>query len=393
MAERFANFGISSNLITYLTGPVGLSTAAAAASVNAWSGTALLLPLLGGFVADSFLGRFRTIIFSSLLYVSGLALLTYSTMVPSLASHATHLQVVLFFCALYLVAIAQGGYRPCAQAFGAGQFDEHDPRESKAKSSYFNWRFFCICAGILISRLLLNYIQDNLSWAVGYAIPCLMMLLALIIFLLGRRNYRFSGGGKQRSQFSRIGDVFVEAVKNRRIPADEEETLGILSRKTSQQFGFLNKAAFGVCSIDDVEEAKGVLRLVPIWATCLVYAIAFAQNTTLFTKQGATMDRRITSGFDIPAATLQCFISLAIVIFIPIYDRILVPVARSITRRPTGITMLQRIGTGIFLSFVTMVISALVEMKRLRTARDHGLVDRPEATIPMSVWWLVPQYF
>ncbi|CDY71446.1 BnaAnng37480D, partial [Brassica napus] len=69
MAERFAFFGISSNLITYLTGPMGESTAVAAANVNAWIGTISFLPLLWAFVADAFLGRFRTIIISSSLYI------------------------------------------------------------------------------------------------------------------------------------------------------------------------------------------------------------------------------------------------------------------------------------------------------------------------------------
>lgn len=147
-----------------------------------------------------------------------------------------------------------------------------------------------------------------------------------------------------------------------------------------------------VCSINEIEEAKAVLRLFPIWITCLVYAIVFAQSTTLFTKQGDTIDRSLGPGFRIPAASLQTFISLSVIVFIPIYDCIFVPIARAITRKPSGITMLQRIGFGIFLSVISMVIAALIERKRLETALEYGLIDNPKATVPMSFWWLAPQY-
>ncbi|KAK6246555.1 hypothetical protein SCA6_009645 [Theobroma cacao] len=417
VAERFAYYGIANNLITYLTGPLGLSMAVAAENVNAWSGVGSLLPLLGAFVADSFLGRYRTILLSSAIYILGLGLLTLAAMLPSLSSSgclntnsntlcSTQNQVILFFFALYLVAVGQGGHKPCVQAFGADQFDKQDPKESKARSSFFNWWFFGLSAGFLIMIPALFYIQDNLNWVLGFGIPCISMLTALVIFLLGTKTYRYSDKRDEKSPFMRIGRVFVLAAKNWRATSsamgvEEEEASGTLLHQSSKQFKFLNKALIvtdgskdygNICSIGDVEEAKAVLRLVPIWAASLVYAIVFAQSPTFFTKQGETMDRTITPNFSVPAASLQCFSSLGIVLSVPIYDRIFVPLARALTRNPAGITMLQRIGTGILLSALSMVISALVEMQRLKTAREYGLVDKPKAMVPMSVWWLVPQY-
>ncbi|GMI90553.1 hypothetical protein like AT1G22540 [Hibiscus trionum] len=400
IAERFAYYGISSNLITYLTGPLGQSTAAAAAQVNAWSGAASLLPLLGAFVADSFLGRFRTIIIASLLYVLGLGLLTLSAALPS-----HRFQSILFFFSLYLVAFGQGGHKPCVQAFGADQFDGQAKEECKAQSSFFNWWYFGISAGTFVTFWVLTYIQDNLSWVLGFGIPAFLMVVGLLVFLLGTTTYRYSIRGDEESPFVRIGRVFVLAVNNRTTVssaiAADEEARGTLPTESSKQFKFLIKPLLApdglkeqgkVCSIGEVEEAKTVIRLAPIWAASLFYAIFCAQTTTFFTKQGATMDRSITTGFQIPAASLLSFISLTVMIFIPIYDRIFVPLARSLTGKPAGITMLQRIGTGMLLSALSMLTAALVEMRRLKTAQECGLVDKPNVTVPMSVWWLVPQY-
>uniref|UniRef100_A0A453G1J7 Uncharacterized protein n=1 Tax=Aegilops tauschii subsp. strangulata TaxID=200361 RepID=A0A453G1J7_AEGTS len=140
------------------------------------------------------------------------------------------------------------------------------------------------------------------------------------------------------------------------------------------------------------EEVRGLLRLFPIWATCIIYAVIFSQSSTFFTKQAATLDRRIGATFRVPPAALQTFISLTIITFIPVYDRLFVPAARRFTRLSSGITMLQRIGTGLVLALVAMVVAALVEARRLGVARDAGLVDDPKAALPMSLWWMVPQY-
>jgi peptide/histidine transporter 3/4 len=104
------------------------------------------------------------------------------------------------------------------------------------------------------------------------------------------------------------------------------------------------------------------------------------------------MIRSIGPNFQVPPASFQSLVGLTILFTIPIYDRIFVPAARKLTGHRSGITMLQRIGIGLFLSIVEMVVAAQVEAKRVSIAREHGLMDTPKATIPMSVWWILPQY-
>ncbi|KAK4413381.1 protein NRT1/ PTR FAMILY 5.10 [Sesamum alatum] len=389
LAERFAYYGINSNLVSYLTGPLGQSTATAAANVNTWSGTAWLLPLLGAFIADSFLGRYRMILVASMLYILGLGFLSLSAALHSFkcpnarnttACRPSQLEIIFFFCSLYLVALAQGGNKPCVQAFGADQFDEEDDEERLAKSSLFNWWNFFLSATVMLSLLVLNYIQENLSWTLGFGIPCVVMCFALIIFSLGTMTYRYSIDSDGRSPLVRISQVFVKTARNWRILPHEGAEVEALIEDEKVYFS------------NDIEAAKTILRLVPIWATCLGYSIVYSQVSTLFVKEAATMDRYITTSFQVPVASLQSFIGVSLIVFIPIYDRVLVPIARTINKSPSGISMLQRIGTGIFLSLLAMVIAALVETKRLAVAVEYGLVDTPKATVPMSVWWLAPQY-
>ncbi|CAI9114934.1 OLC1v1015759C1 [Oldenlandia corymbosa var. corymbosa] len=425
MAEFFSYYGVSANLISYLTGPLGQSTATAAENVNAWSGIAMLMPLLGAFVADSFLGRYRTIVVASALYILGIGLLTLSAFLTSFKSSdcqttsnsitlcpPSQLQVILFFFSLYLIALAQGMHKPSIHAFGADQFDESHTEESKAKSSFFNWCNVGTCLAITLTYLTLTYIQDSLSWGLGFGIPCLVMIFALVWFLLGTFTYRFHAthnddqGQGQGKPFSRIGRVFIKAAKNWRTIScakgmDAENQEHVLPNLGSQQFKFLNKALLSfdgsmeegqVCSISEVEDAKTILRLVPIWCSCFAYGIVFSQPPTLFTKQGLTMERFVTSKFQVPAASLQSFSSVTIMVFLCLYDRAVVPIARAITRKTSGITMLQRIGTGIFFSILCVFVAALVERKRLEIIKEFGLVDLPNATVPMSVAWLLPQY-
>lgn len=140
------------------------------------------------------------------------------------------LQVIFFFFSLYLVASAQGGHRPCVQALGADQFDEQNPEERKAKSSFFNWWNFGLCGGSIVTNLIISYIQENLSWALGFGVPCIVMLIALLVFLLGSKTYRYTTVTKhKKSPFVRIGNVFLAACKNWR-------AIDVKPHQTSQQF-------------------------------------------------------------------------------------------------------------------------------------------------------------
>ncbi|EOA39123.1 hypothetical protein CARUB_v10011935mg [Capsella rubella] len=409
VGERFAYFGIGSNLITYLTGPLGQSTAIAAVNVNTWSGTASMLPVLGAFIADAYLGRYRTIVVASLIYILGLGLLTLSAVLimmglseqlNDVSAKPSFWVNILFFCSLYLVAIGQGGHKPCVQAFGADQFDVRDRKERISRGSFFNWWFLSLSAGITLSIIVVVYVQDNINWALGFGIPCLFMVMALALFLIGRKTYRYPRGDREekKNTFARIGRVFVVAFKNRRLKSAHS---GLLEDGSSEQCNgrleFLAKASLsegGVepCDARDVEDAMALVRLIPIWITSVVSTIPYAQYATFFTKQGVTVDRKILPGLEIPPASFQALIGLSIFISVPTYERVFLPLARLITKKPFGITMLQRIGAGMVLSSLNMVVAALVEMKRLEIAKEHGLLDRPDATIPMSIWWFVPQY-
>lgn len=159
--------------------------------------------------------------------------------------------------------------------------------------------------------------------------------------------------------------------------------------------GFLQETPsnpWKLCTVTQVEEAKQILRIIPIWFTCLTFAAVLTQQSTFFVKQSSTMDRKLGSHFMLPQASVITFGIISNMLFIPLYDRVLVPAARRITGNERGITILQRIGVGLFFSILTMGVAAIVEGKRLQTAKRSVLVEKPHETLPLSVFWLSPQY-
>lgn len=147
-------------------------------------------------------------------------------------------------------------------------------------------------------------------------------------------------------------------------------------------------------TVHRVEELKSVIRMGPIWAAGILVITAAAQQNTFFLQQARTMDRHLSrhSTFQIPPGSMTIFTYLSMVVTITIYDRLLVPFARRFTGLDRGLTFLQRMGIGFGIATLATMTAGFVEARRKNVAAQAGLLDSPHITVPMPLFWLIPQY-
>ncbi|KAG8085183.1 hypothetical protein GUJ93_ZPchr0010g9263 [Zizania palustris] len=424
--ERMAFYGVASNLVVYLTTELREPTVSSVRNVNNWTGSVWLTPIAGAYIADAFLGRFWTFTVSSLVYLTGMVLITLAVSLKALHPHctpdggcapATRSQITFFYAALYTMAIGAGGTKPNISTFGADQFDDFDARERHTKASFFNWWMFSSFIGGLVAVLVLVFVQENVGWGVGYTIPTVGLALSLLLFYVGTPFYRHKPVRRDAATGPArlVGRVFRAAFVNRRsqlpvgdpvskLHENDAAWYAVAGTKRRLQhtpaFRFLDKAALisspgeaswlAPCTVTEVEEVKLISGMIVVWLTTLVPCTIWAQVNTLFVKQGTTLDRSVV-GVRIPAASLGSFITISMLLCIPVYDRVLVPLARRRTGNPRGITLLQRLGVGCALQVVAVACAYLVELRRMRVIQErstHGAHD----TVPMSIFWMLPQY-
>lgn len=422
-SERLSNFGITANLISYLTKVIHQDLKTAAKSVNYWAGVTTMMPLFGGFLADAYTGRFSMVLLSSLVYLLGLSLLTMSQFIPSLkpcdvggCEKARKIHEVAFFLAMYSISLGTGGHKPCLQSFGADQFDDDHAEERKKKLSYFNWWNIAVCCGLFLGVTVIVYIEDNMSWGVAILILTITMAVTVATFYMGKPYYRYrlpEGSGS-----TSMLQVLVAAMRKRKLPSPSNPALlyevpnykiqGRLLGHTDR-LTFLDKAAvleeeeisnevkhnpWRLATVTKVEEMKLVLNIIPIWLTSLPFGLCVVQTATFFVKQGATLNRKIGHNFEIPPASIFSLTAVGMIISVVIYDKILVPFLRRATGNERGISILKRIGSGLIFSVVAMSVAALVERKRQKIAEeDIDVLDgEKNVELPMSVFWLAPQF-
>ncbi|PON35551.1 Proton-dependent oligopeptide transporter [Parasponia andersonii] len=419
ISERLSTMGIAVNLVTYLTGTMHLPSSTSANIVTDFMGTSFLLCLLGGFLADSFLGRYKTIVIFALIQTLGTAALATSTKLPQLrpppcdtanCKQATGFQMGILYLALYLIALGTGGLKSSVSGFGSDQFDEKDEKE-KAQMAYFFQRFFFfISLGTLMAVTVLVYIQDEVGRSWAYGICSVSMLISIIVLLAGTRKYRYKMS--MGSPIVHIFQVVVASFRKRKMSAPfniallYEDTPEASRIAHTEQFRFLDKAAivaegdfemsgsavpnpWKLCSVTKVEEVKMMIKLLPIWATTILFWTTYAQMITFSVEQAATMQRNLGK-FQIPAGSLTVFFVAAILLTLAVYDRLIMPLWKKWKGRP-GFSSLQRIAIGLFLSTLGMVAAALFEMKRLSVAKAAG-GGANARNLPISVFILIPQF-
>ncbi|KAF9616500.1 hypothetical protein IFM89_029797 [Coptis chinensis] len=371
--EKVASYGLMPNMIFYLMKGYRMSSANGTSVLQLWSALTNFTPILGAFLSDSYVGRFQVIAMGSLSSLLGVILLWLTAMIPRakppMGESPNSGQLALLFSSFVLMSIGAGGIRP-----------------------------------------FIVYIQDHLGWKLGFGIPVILMLLSALTFFFGYPLYVQVNANK--SLFTGLAQVVAVTFKNRSLayPVDGKYHYSKESNLVtpSKKLRFLNKACiirdpenditpdgstskpWNVCTVDQVEALKSLIRLLPIWSTGIIIYMTLTQSS-LTVLQAYSMDRHLTSNFKIPAGSFSVFTVVTLTIWVAVYDRAIVPLLARFTGQPRGFSNLVRMGIGLVLSILAMVVAAVVEIIRRRTAINEGL-DTKRGIVGMSAFWLVPQF-
>ncbi|KAI3967565.1 hypothetical protein MKW92_009265 [Papaver armeniacum] len=418
--ERLSFYGISSNLIIYLSQNLHQGTVSSSNNVTNWVATTWMTPIIGAFIADAYLGRYWTFLVASAIYLLGMILLTLSVSVPGLKPptcghgiaakdctlQASKFQVGIFYAALYIIAVGTGGTKPNISTMGADQFDDSEPNERKLKLSFFNWWSFSIFIGTLGANTFLVYVQDNVGWALGFTVPTVGIAIAIIIFLIGTPFYRHKPA--TGSPFAKMYNVMIAAFQKRKVPYPsdpkelhevslDEYTKGKIRVEHTNSIRIFDKAAIKtnnkahkLCTVTQVEEIKQIMKMLPVLVTTFIPSVMYAQINTLFVKQGTTLERRLAPTFTLPAACMTAVVTTTMLISLVVYDRCIVPFIKRYTKNPRGLSLLQRMGIGYCFHVLVMSAAALSDRKRLSVAMERGTISKDE-TIPLTIFILLPQ--
>jgi proton-dependent oligopeptide transporter, POT family len=310
-AERFSFYGMRAVLAVFLTQHLLDVTGQLAPMeehvANEWQhyfvAAVYFVPILGAVLSDWLWGKYRTILWLSLFYVAGhavMALVDY----PALTNIDPR---VTLFVALSLIAIGAGGIKPCVSAHVGDQFGKQNEH---LITKVFGWFYFSINLGSTASTLLTPWLLEQYGPGWAFGVPGILMAVATFIFWLGR--YKFVHIPPAGNDFFR-------------------ETLGW-------------------------DGMRAVANLVPLYLFLVPFWSLFDQTQSAWVHQAMDMDR-IVFGVDLLPAWLQAANPILVMIFIPAFTYGLYPWLG----KWFEVTPLRKIGIGLLLTGPAFAIPALVQ--------------------------------
>ncbi|XP_076944179.1 protein NRT1/ PTR FAMILY 1.2-like [Bidens hawaiensis] len=252
---------------------------------------------------------------STIVEVQGMILLWLTTVtrdakpppcdvrVPQSCSLPTPGQYTLLYSALAIMSIGrttQNSCRPCSLAFGADQIDSKDnPKRERVLESFFGWYYSFAIVSVLIAFTAIVYIQDHHGWRVGFGIPVILMFISIILFVVAYPLYYKMK--VEKSVFTSLCQVIAVAWKNRKnnLPDSVDgpwcNNKDAYVTKPTDNLRFLNKACilgkpedmtnpiakdpWTVCMVDQVEELKALIKVTPLWFSCIMLSVGMSQTT------------------------------------------------------------------------------------------------------------------
>nr|XP_033803319.1 solute carrier family 15 member 1 isoform X2 [Geotrypetes seraphini] len=356
--ERFSYYGMRAVLVLYFNYFLKWDENLSTVIYHTFVALCYLTPILGAIIADSWLGKFKTIIYLSIVYVIGQALMSISSINDITDNNRDgepdiiEIHIALSMVALMLIALGTGGIKPCVAAFGGDQFEEHQDRQ---RSRFFAIFYLSINAGSLISTIVTPILKaqecgiysKQQCYPMAFGVPAALMVVALIVFIIGSRMYKkVDPEGNIMVTFFKC---IVFAIRNR---------FRNRSKEIPKREHWLD---WGKEKYDDrlIAQIKMVLRVLVLYIPLPMFWALFDQQGSRWTLQATTMNGDF-GAIQIEPEQMQTVNAILIVIMVPIVDGIVYPLIR---KCKLNFTPLKRMTVGMFFAAMAFVAAALVQIK------------------------------
>uniref|UniRef100_A0A8C2JPM8 Solute carrier family 15 member 2 n=1 Tax=Cyprinus carpio TaxID=7962 RepID=A0A8C2JPM8_CYPCA len=347
--ERFSYYGMKAVLtlyfIHYLHWDKNLSTAV----YHAFSSLCYFTPLLGAVIADSWLGKFRTVIYLSIVYVIGHVVKSVGA-IPDVGDSTVH--VVLSMLGLVLIAFGTGGIKPCVAAFGGDQFDEEHVKERR---KFFSIFYMSINAGSVLSTIITPILRGDVKcfggdcYALAFGVPAALMVIALVVFIAGSGLYKKSP--PEGNVLVRVCKCIGFAIRNR----------WNNSKKSPKRSHWLDWAEEKYPK-RLIQEIKMVFRVLVLYIPLPMFWALFDQQGSRWTLQATRMNMDFVMG--VCFCVVKMLNALLILVFIPIFDMGVYPL---IGLCRIKLTPLKKMAAGMILAALAFCAATVVEINVIKS--------------------------